>query len=243
MLVARPDIGRGAAMQLTVKEVAKFLNVSDKTVYRWIDEKNIPFHRIDGQYRFNRTELLEWATSRNLKVSTGLYKRDESVRPPPTVAEALEAGGIFYRLSGTDRASSLRSMIEVLPLPDGESRDDLFQLVMAREGLGSTAIGKGIAIPHVRNPIVLGVNAPRITLCFLERPVDFSAPDRLPVRTLFWMICPTVRTHSHMLARLATLARDPGFQGVLDRQAAKEEILKEARRIESGLSVESGGAK
>ena len=46
-------------MQLSVREVAQYLNVSEKTVYRWISEGKVPHHRVDGQYRFNRSDLLE----------------------------------------------------------------------------------------------------------------------------------------------------------------------------------------
>ena len=49
-------------MQLTVRDVARLLNVSEKTIYRWIKEASIPAYRVNEQYRFNRAELLEWAT-------------------------------------------------------------------------------------------------------------------------------------------------------------------------------------
>src|SRR5438034_985186 len=62
-----------------------------------------------------------------------------------------------------------------------------------REALQSTGVGDGIAIPHVRNPIVLHVSRPMITLCFLERPIDFGALDGKPVHVLFSLISPTVR--------------------------------------------------
>ena len=70
---------------------------------------------------------------------------------------------------------------------------------MARESLGSTGIGDGIAIPHVRNPIVMHIPRPTITLCFLEHPIDFGALDGQPVHTLFTIVSPTVRAHLHLL--------------------------------------------
>ena len=75
--------------------------------------------------------------------------------------------------------------------------------ILAREALGSTGIGDGIAIPRVRNPIVLHLSRPIVTLCFLERPVDFGALDGQPVTTLFTLISPTVRAHLHLLSRLS----------------------------------------
>ena len=51
-------------MRLTIKDLSNILNVSEKTIRRWIKEGSIPAYKINGQYRFNRTEILEWSTSR-----------------------------------------------------------------------------------------------------------------------------------------------------------------------------------
>ena len=101
-------------------------------------------------------------------------------------------------------------------------------MLLAREALGSTAIGDGIAVPHVRNPVILHLDRPMITLCFLERPVEFGALDGQPVDTLFTLISPTVRAHLHLLSRLSFVLRNPAFQGTVLRQAAREEILRAA---------------
>jgi PTS system nitrogen regulatory IIA component len=69
-----------------------------------------------------------------------------------------------------------------LSLPEDFDRQLLLRLFLAREALGSTAVGDGIAIPHVRRPIVLNVPRSMVTLCFLKRPVAYQAPDGKPVR-------------------------------------------------------------
>jgi PTS system nitrogen regulatory IIA component len=117
-------------------------------------------------------------------------------------------------------------------LPDGVDREFLFRVILAREELASTGIGDGIAIPHVRNPVVLHVTQPLITLCFLEKPVEYAALDGKPVGVLFGVISPTVRAHLHLLSRLTFALRDPGFKSAILRQALREEILAEADRIE-----------
>jgi len=224
-------------MDLTVREVARYLGVSEKEIYRWVSEGSIPLHQVGGQYRFNRTELLEWANSRNLKVSTAIYKKDDDGRPLPSIAEALESGGIQYRLVGADKAEVLRAMVEVLPFPPSVDRDTVYQIILAREKMGTTAIGSGIAIPHARHPIILQeAQSPKITLCFLDQKVDFGAPDGQPVHTLFWLVCPSVRSHTHMLARLAALIQNKSFQGLLSRRPSIAEILNETRLMESRLA-------
>jgi PTS system nitrogen regulatory IIA component len=109
-------------------------------------------------------------------------------------------------------------------------------VLLARETLGSTALGDGIAIPHLRNPIVLPVPRATVCLCFLENPIEFGATDGKPVHTLFILVSPTVRDHAHQLSRLASFLREPGFRGAIERRAPGDEILRQACRVEPQIS-------
>jgi PTS system nitrogen regulatory IIA component len=127
-------------------------------------------------------------------------------------------------------------------LPDEVDREQLLRVLVARETLASTGIGDGIAIPHVRNPIVLHVPRPTITLCFLERPVEFGALDGKPVHCMFMLVSPTVRAHLQLLSRLAFALHDSAFGEALKRQALRDEILAEVRRVESTLPPQRSGS-
>ncbi|MBI3828150.1 MAG: PTS sugar transporter subunit IIA, partial [Planctomycetes bacterium] len=116
-------------------------------------------------------------------------------------------------------------------------RELLYRLFLAREASASTAVGDGIALPHVRNPIVLQVNRPMLTLCFLEKPVDFGALDGKPVHVLFSLICPTMRSHLQMLARLSFALHDQELKQILLRQGSREEVLLAVRKIETKLAA------
>jgi PTS system nitrogen regulatory IIA component len=228
-------------MKLTVRDVSELLDVSEKTVYRWLNDGKLPGYRMSGQYRFSRAEILEWATANKLNVSLGaLQEAENPEQPVPTLPEALQTGGIFYRIGGTDIASALRSVVEVLRLPEEVDREFLFQVLLAREQLASTGIGDGIAIPHARNPIVLHVDKPLVSLCFLEQPIDFGALDARPVQALFTLISPTVRAHLHLLSRLSFALRDAEFKSLLMAQAARDELLKAVRRITAELATPPG---
>jgi PTS system nitrogen regulatory IIA component len=220
-------------MKLTVRDAAQMLNVSEKSIYRWIKQGVIPAYQINDQYRFNRAELLEWATSRKINVSPDIFAEPEGGdTPSPNLSEALAAGGIHYRLGGFDKASVLEAVVDVMKLPEEVDRKFLYQVLLAREALGSTGIGDGIAIPHVRNPIVLHVLRPMVTLCFLEQPVEFGALDGQAVSTLFTLISPTVRAHLHLLSRLGFALRDTDFKAAVTQQASREQILETLKRVE-----------
>lgn len=223
-------------MKLTVRDVSELLDVSEKTVYRWINDRKLPGYRMSGQYRFSRAAILEWATANRINVSLGaLQETEDSDQPLPTLPEALQAGGIFYRIGGSDKESALRNAVEVVRLPDEVDREFLIQVLLAREQLASTGIGDGIAIPHARNPIVLHVDKPLVSLCFLEQPIDFGALDARPVQALFTLISPTIRAHLHLLSRLLFALRDPEFKALVVAQGGRDDLMKAARRLSADL--------
>ncbi len=230
-------------MELDVKDAAGIFDVSEKTIHGWIRQRGLPAYRINEQYRFNRAELLEWATSCNIDVSAEILREPEGGEwSSPHLHGALKNGGIHYGVGGTDKASVLRAVVDLMDLPREADRDFLFDVLLARESLGSTAIGDGIAIPHVRNPIVFHITRPTITLCFLEHPMDFEALDGLPVGVLFTLAAPTVRVHLHLLSELAFALKDPQFKSVIARSGSREEIFREVLRIEESIPSRAAGS-
>lgn len=214
-------------MQLNVKEAALMLNVSEKSIYRWIKQSIIPFYKINEQYRFNRTEILEWATAQHKQVSPSIFLESHTgIAELPSLAEAIKSGGIIYRVSGKDQATVLKSIVDTLKLPEDVDRDFLYQVLLARETLGSTGIGNGIAIPHVRNPVVLHVVRATVTICFLENAIDFKALDGKPVNILFTIISPTVREHLHLLSRIAFVLHNSDFKNALLNEASRDTLME-----------------
>lgn len=225
-------------MKLKVKDAAELFQVSEKTIYRWIAQEKLPMHQVSSQYRFNRAELLEWATAKSVPISPKMMEEPEDAFIP-SLEEALCSGGIHYRVGGGDKESVLRSVVNILALPEEVDRKFLFQVLLARESLGSTAVGEGIAIPHVRNPITLHVTKPLMALCFLETPIDFHAMDGKPVHTLFTIVSPTIKAHLNLLSKLSLGLRSPDFAGVVSRVGSREEILQAAGRLDADIAARS----
>uniref|UniRef100_UPI00272E91A0 PTS sugar transporter subunit IIA n=1 Tax=Geoalkalibacter sp. TaxID=3041440 RepID=UPI00272E91A0 len=140
-----------------------------------------------------------------------------------------------YRIEGTTREKVLADTVEHLRLPDEVDRDYLYRVLLAREKIASTAVGDGIALPHPRNPMLLHVTRPTVTLCFLEHPVDFGALDGRPVRILFTLISPTLRFHLHLLAKLAFALKNRAFHQIIQHEGSREEILTALRQAEEDL--------
>ena len=140
-------------MQLTIKEVSRLLNVSERTIYRWINKKIIPAYRILDQYRFDRAELLEWVNSRRINVSPEIFSSSGGEEETPSLGEALQRGGIFYRVGGNDKQDVLKEVVGLLRLPEKTDREFLFKVLLAREELASTAVGGGIVRDMMVNDV------------------------------------------------------------------------------------------
>lgn len=228
-------------MRLTVRDAATLLNVAESEIRAGIRDGSLPAHRSRERYLLNGVELLEWAGARSIPLSAELLESLD-VRGSLTLAGALQAGGIHAAVPGRDREGVLRAAVERLTLPEDIDREYLLQALLAREAMGSTAVGHGIAIPHVRRPMVLPVPRALISLCLLSNPVDYGAPDGEPVRAFFLIVSPTVPAHLNLLARLAHVLHDGELHGLIARSAPAADILARIAGLEAELGRWSAGA-
>lgn len=221
-------------MKLTVKDIAKFFNVTRQTVYYWIENNLIPGYKIHNQYRFDKTEIIKWASAWKLQLSPKIFSgKKVELKNQLSVVEALKAGGIYYNVRGKSKKSVLKNAVDLIRLPKTLDRNFLLEILLAREELASTGIGDGIAFPHVREPLVLNISYYPVTaICFLENPVDYGSLDGKPVDCLFIIVSPTSKVHLYIMSRLSFLLHDPKFKMLIKNRGAKEQILLETKRIE-----------
>ena len=115
------------------------------------------------------------------------------------------------RLDGVSKQRILTAISRLMEqaVPALEA-DQVYHGLMARERLGSTGLGNGIAVPHCRLETCTGIVGSLITLA---SPIDFDAIDGKPVDLLFVLIVPVEHTDEHVktLARLAEMFSDNGF--------------------------------
>jgi len=114
---------------------------------------------------------------------------------------------------------------------DAEQADSLFHGLIARERLGSTGIGEGIAIPHCRAP---GIKRIHGCLATLAAPVDFDAPDDQPVNLIFALVVPEEQNDEHLatLARIAALLQHETTRAALRKCTSHEELFNTAVALE-----------
>ncbi len=124
------------------------------------------------------------------------------------ISDFLAPGSVDLDLAGDDKAEALDALVALLGLDD-RSRRALSRAVRRREKLGSTGIGRGVAIPHCRS---LAVNRLGLAYGGHRAGVDFGAVDGRPVRHLFLIVAPPVEVsvqYLPVLGRIAQFARAP----------------------------------
>ncbi|MGB1867868.1 MAG: PTS sugar transporter subunit IIA [Porticoccaceae bacterium] len=116
---------------------------------------------------------------------------------------------------------------------DSEQSDGLFHNLVARERLGSTGIGSGVAIPHCRSS---GFKRIHGCLIKLQNPVDFDAPDDQPVDLIFALVVPEEKNDEHLatLARIANLMQTESSRESLRHCSSSQELFDTAIQLERG---------
>ncbi|MDW8479105.1 MAG: PTS sugar transporter subunit IIA [Xanthomonadales bacterium] len=128
-----------------------------------------------------------------------------------------------------ERANSKKRLLERLAqllTDDGDPEREraIYDSLCARERLGSTALGHGVAIPHGRCPAVSTAVGAFVRL---DQPIDFQAADQQPVDLIFGLVVPEHFTDQHLLllSQLAEMLSEPGFAERLRRASDRRAVL------------------
>ena len=180
---------------LTIEEVAKYLRVSDRTVYDWAQKGEIPAGKIGTVWRFKKSEVENWVNER-LSSSSNTKKTDDAVQ----VKNILSPDRVVF-ITQSAKRDALTELANVLAnAPQVKRGDELLSEILKREELMSTAVGRGIAIPHVRlssvTDLVMAVGVCRTPLS------DFQTVDDKPVNLLI-MIAAAYNQHTYYLQTIS----------------------------------------
>ncbi|MDE3738439.1 MULTISPECIES: PTS IIA-like nitrogen regulatory protein PtsN [Pseudomonas] len=129
--------------------------------------------------------------------------------------QILTPGRSLVNVPGGSKKRVLEQIAKLVSrdLPDLDNQD-IFESLVAREKLGSTGFGNGIAIPHCR---LTGCTSPISAVLRLDAPVDFDAIDGAPVDLLLVLLVPEAATDEHLelLRQIASM---------LDRSDVRERL-------------------
>ena len=198
---------------LTIEEVANYLRVSDRTVYDWAQRGEIPAGKIGTVWRFKKSEVEKWVNDR-------LSSSDKRMKNDVVQVKNILAPNRVIFISQASRHDALVELANTLSsAPQVKRSDELVSEILKREELMSTAIGRGIAIPHVRLSSVTDL-VMAVGVC--KTPVtDFQPIDDMPVSLLF-MIAAAYNQHSYYLQTLSY------FSAKLKKKELRDGLLNAA---------------
>ncbi|MBN2625371.1 MAG: PTS sugar transporter subunit IIA [Spirochaetales bacterium] len=209
---------------LTLAETAEYLKVAEKTIQRMIAAHKIPCTRVGNQWRFIKSILDDWL----------LESMQDKEELKGDLSHLMETGEVEVRLS--------RMLFDtVIPLKPGNRREILNQLAAPlidngfiknpdgylnkledRENMISTAIGEGIAIPHIRNPRENDQGEPHIVVGISPKGLDFQAIDSKPVHLFVLVHTNSETIHLRILSRLTGLMKKGGVKDFIGCKTKNE---------------------
>ncbi len=147
------------------------------------------------------------------------------------LSSLLKKDRINLSLTSETKEDVLRELVSMIK--KGEVQDVLFSSLIKREQLGSTGIGKGIAIPHCRS---LVVNKLEIAIGRSEKGVDFDAVDNKPVHLFFLIVAPPQDKGNQYLitlGKVAMLAQEMIKNKLIFKPSTPEEFIKLVKELEN----------
>lgn len=192
---------------MTTQELAEYVKLNEKTVIKMAQQGKLPGVKIGNQWRFHLTAIDNYLQGKIVKSSDreldSLIQTTTNIIPlsrlvnPEFMELDLQADNIDEVLKVLTKMAKEKNL----------SIDDktLFKQLKLRERMMSTAIGKGVAVPHPRNPSDKLFKKENVVFARSLRGINFNAPDEKKVH-LFFMICaPNEFVHLRLLAKIAKL--------------------------------------
>jgi PTS system nitrogen regulatory IIA component len=211
---------------LTIEEVARYLRVSERTVYDWAQRGEIPSGKIGTVWRFKKSEIEKWVNDR--LVANRLNPQYSSIQIETIISPAR----ILFINHSSKREALLALAENIAQAPQVKNPQELSAEILKRDELMSTAIGRGIAIPHVRlssvTDLVVSIGISHTEI------VDFQTLDDEPVRLVI-MIAAAYNQHAYYLQTLSF------FSARLKNRELRDALLGakdsgEAYRLFTGVS-------
>lgn len=142
----------------------------------------------------------------------------------PKIGELLNPQTVLYRLSGQNRREILRAMADAAGIAFGIDGNFIFESALARESLGGTGIGNGVAVPHAR---LAGIDKIYGVFALLQDGIDFEAPDGVSADLIFLLISPEDSGASHLqaLARISRELKQSPMRAALRNARSKDALF------------------
>lgn len=198
---------------MTVKQVAAYLNVNERTVLKLVADGALPGVKVGNQWRFRKAMIDTWLDDQMLGVTPRYVElpRGESPKRMLALANCFEPAHVIPELQGKSKASVIVELAE-LAQRLGLVRDATWFVgaLIQRENVMPSATGNGLAFLHTLRRSPEQVVKPFLVLGRSREGVDFDALDARPVHLFFVLGLKYDELHLPWLAKLVQMLAQPG---------------------------------
>lgn len=215
---------------LTIRQLAEYLMVSEKTVYRMLDRSELPGMRVGSQWRFRKQDIDAWLTEEVRRVEyegqRGALEQGEASEI--AITPLLAAENVWLAVTPGSRDELLAFLTRESTIDPHVDRDQLFRSIHERETVCSTAVLTDAAFPHPIDPRPFRFTRKRVLLAVLREPLDFLDPHGHRPRVVAAILARTVQGQLLTYSRALKLFADPAL---IDGLATAQEPADAIRLI------------
>lgn len=215
---------------LTIRQLAEYLMVSEKTVYRMLDRNELPAVRVGAQWRFRKLDIDAWLTEEVRRVE---YEGQRGALDPLetseiAIAPLLAPENVWLAVNPASRDELLGLLTREASIDAHADRDQLFRSIREREAVCSTAVLQDAAFPHPMDPRPFRFTQKRVLLAVLREPLEFLDPHGHRPRVVAAILARSVQGQLLAFSRALKLFADPEL---MDRLVAAQEPAEAIRVI------------
>jgi len=208
---------------MTISETAEYLKVNDAVISEMMKAKILKRQGIGRNIRINKQEVDEWLA--------GLSESENETLAMKRVIchfqDYFKLENIFLDLSADNKYEAISVMSKkARDLGIVKDHKWLYEIVVAREDLVSTAVGNGVAMLHPRHMHPTKIKAPTVLFGRTQEAVEFDAPDDLPVTLFFMLLLHNDKQHLFSLSFISKFLMNEANITLLRNAKTPEEVYK-----------------
>ncbi len=230
---------------MSLDELARYLRRDARQLQRLAARGKIPAQKVRGHWRFQRSDVLHWLESRIGSLTTRELSELERTGQLPGAQQPagtliltplIDPKAIVVPLKACSRRSVLKELLDAADRTGNLWQPEVvLDAVEAREGLQSTAVEKGVALPHWRRPLPDAVARSLVVYGRSFAGVPFGSPHGGLTDLFFLLLCQDDATHLQLLARITRLIQQCDWVDQLREAETAEESYEVIRRGEEQL--------
>ena len=198
---------------LTPKQLAEYLQLSQRTVYRMLERDQLPALKVGGQWRFWRSAVDYWLDLKMHQLDSAELHEIQSplTRPPLSLREHLAPPNALITVPAGAVPEVVGAFLAQVTFPEAVDVAAITSRILAREALCSTALPEGVALLHTSRWEPRALAHTLVAIGRLPEAIDFGALDGGRTDLLFLLLARDERDHLILQAKAARLCREPAF--------------------------------